>query len=113
MLSLDLQMHLHMTKAELTWPMISFSIANASFMVPFGRFSDVYGAYLVYVGGLLWMMFFSLALGFSSNGLCLIILRGFQGLSISALLLSGVKLLCTLYKPGRRRNPVWALFGAF
>ncbi len=102
---------LQMSTSEATWPLIAFSLSLSTFLLPFGRLSDIYGGARVYFGGLIWLCVLSLAAGFSENAFTLIILRALQGLGPAALLPSGVKLICSFYTPGPRINVVFAVYG--
>lgn len=57
------------------------------------------------------MAIWSLAGGFSRNYTMLVIFRALQGVGTAALLPSGISLLGSIYRPGRRKNFVFSLFG--
>ena len=102
---------LQISTSVATWPLIAFTLGLSTFLLPFGRLSDIYGGARVYFGGLIWLCAFSIAAGFSENAVTLIVLRALQGLGPASLLPSGVKLICSLYRPGPRLNMVFAIYG--
>ncbi|KAM6514093.1 hypothetical protein FALCPG4_015257 [Fusarium falciforme] len=108
-----LAIELDIPEASRTWPSSVFSLVTGSFLLPLGRVSDMYGAHVVFASGLGWFCLWSLVAGFSQNYMTLIICRAFQGLGSAAFLPSGVSLLGKIYRPGPRKNLVFALYGAF
>lgn len=98
--------------AATVWPASALSLAVASTLMVFGRLSDMFGGYLVYVCGFLWTTIWSLICGFSQNMFMLIFCRALQGIGLAAFLPSGVMLLATVYRPGPRKNLVFSLYGA-
>jgi MFS family permease len=94
------------------WPTVAYSLVLSSFLLTFGRTSDMHGGYLTYRAGLIWLFIWTLISGFSQNGLMLNICRAFQGLGTAALLPSGKMLLGSVYRPGPRKNLVFSIYGA-
>ncbi|KHJ31090.1 putative mfs multidrug transporter [Erysiphe necator] len=95
-----------------TWPASVFSLAVASFLLIFGRISDIYGGYPVYVAGCLWLAIWSLIGGFSSSDVMLNCCRALQGLGPAAFLPSSVMILGSIYRPGPRKNIIFSIYGA-
>ncbi|KAF2746186.1 MFS general substrate transporter [Sporormia fimetaria CBS 119925] len=95
-----------------TWPASVYSLVTGAFLLPFGRLADMYGGYLVFNIGLIWLLVWSIIAGFSQNYLMLIFCRALQGLGPAAFLPSGIMLLGSLYRPGPRKNLVFSLYGA-
>lgn len=93
------------------WPAAAFALITAAFLLPFGRLSDKYGAYPIFVFGLVWFCVWSVVVGFSTNELMLDFCRALQGLGPSAFLPSGVALMGNMYRPGPRKNLVFSLYG--
>lgn len=93
------------------WPAAAFALVTAAFLLPFGRLSDKYGAYPIFVFGLVWFCVWSVVVGFSTNELMLDFCRALQGLGPSAFLPSGVALMGNMYRPGPRKNLVFSLYG--
>ncbi|RKF83301.1 putative MFS-type transporter [Golovinomyces cichoracearum] len=94
------------------WPASAFSLTVASFLLIFGRVSDIYGGYPVYVAGCLWLAIWSLIGGFSNHEIMLNICRALQGLGPAAFLPSSVMVLGSIYRPGPRKNMVFSIYGA-
>jgi MFS family permease len=80
------------SKAE-TWPASVFSLVTGAFLLPIGRFADMYGGKLVFIAGLVWILIWSIISGFSQNYVMLIFCRALQGLGPAAFLPSGIMLL--------------------
>ncbi len=93
------------------WPAAAFALVTAAFLLPFGRLSDKYGAYPIFIFGLTWFCVWSVIVGFSINELMLDFCRALQGLGPSAFLPSGVALMGNMYRPGPRKNLVFSLYG--
>ncbi|RKF64435.1 Drug resistance protein [Erysiphe neolycopersici] len=95
-----------------TWPASVFSLAVASFLLVFGRVSDIFGGYPVYVAGCAWLTVWSLIGGFSGNDIMLNLCRALQGLGPAAFLPSSVMILGSIYRPGPRKNIIFSVYGA-
>jgi MFS family permease len=80
------------SKAE-TWPASVFSLVTGAFLLPFGRLADMYGGYIVFVSGLVWLLIWTIIAGFSQNYIMLIFCRALQGFGPAAFLPSGIMLL--------------------
>lgn len=83
-----------------------------AFLFPLGRVTDMYGGYLVFNGGLLWFTVWTVAAGFAGNFTVLVLCRAMEGLGTAAFLPAGISLLGRNYRPGPRKNLVFALYGA-
>lgn len=94
-----------------TWPSTVFSLVTGALLLPFGRLSDLLGGYPVFVGGLVWMVVWSIAGGFSRTLPILLATRALQGIGAAAYLPAGITLLATTYRPGPRKNVVFSLYG--
>jgi MFS family permease len=73
----------------------------------------MHGGYAVFTIGLSWMCLWCLVAGFSKNYIMLIVCRAMQGLGSAAYLPAGIMLLGKTYRPGPRKNLVFAFYGAF
>lgn len=93
------------------WPAGAFALVTAAFLLPFGRLSDKYGAYPIFILGLTWFCVWSVIAGFSINELMLDFCRAIQGFGPSAFLPSGVSLMGNMYRPGPRKNLIFSLYG--
>lgn len=96
-----------------TWPASVFALVTGSFLLPFGRLADIYGAYIVFMSGLVWFSIWCLISGFSQNYIMLIVARALAGLGPAAFLPTGIALIAKTYRPGPRKNLVFSLYCAF
>lgn len=102
---------LDIPQAASVWPATAFSLVIASTLLVFGRLGDMWGGYPVFMWGLAWLLVWSIIAGFSVNPLMLDICRALQGLGAAAFLPTGVMLMGSLYRPGPRKNLVFAVYG--
>ncbi|KAK8909296.1 hypothetical protein QC760_002013 [Botrytis cinerea] len=98
--------------ASATWPASAFSLTLACFLLVFGRLSDMYGSFPAYVAGFIWLALWSLIGGFSTDLIMLNFCRALQGLGPAMYLPSSVALIGIIYRPGPRKNLVFAIYGA-
>ncbi|KAJ5088837.1 hypothetical protein N7456_012453 [Penicillium angulare] len=103
---------LHIPTASTIWPTTALSLVICATLLIFGRLTDMYGGYFVYNAGAIWLCISSIIAGFSQTWLMLIFFRACQGLALGALLPSGMMILGSTYRPGPRKNLVFALYGA-
>ncbi|KAL4805355.1 major facilitator superfamily domain-containing protein [Aspergillus unguis] len=94
------------------WPSTSLSLAVTSTLLIFGRLTDMFGGYAIYIAGVGWLTISSILCGISQSWLMLVIFRALQGLGLAAFLPSGVMILGKTYRPGPRKNFVFSLYGA-
>jgi MFS family permease len=104
----DLDIPSHAT----VWPASIFSLVTASTLLVFGRLTDKYGGFRIYVIGFGWLTICSVVAGFSSNLVMLTISRACMGFGTGAFLPSGTMLLGNIYRPGPRKNIVFSIYGA-
>ena len=102
---------LDIPRASSVWPATAFSLVIASTLLVFGRLGDMWGGYPVYLAGIAWLILWSIIAGFSVNPIMLDICRALQGLGAAAYLPTGVMLIGTVYRPGPRKNLVFAMYG--
>ncbi|KAJ9416475.1 major facilitator superfamily domain-containing protein [Fusarium oxysporum] len=102
---------LDIPQAASVWPATAFSLVIASTLLVFGRLGDMWGGYPVFMWGLAWLLVWSIIAGFSMNPLMLDLCRALQGLGAAAFLPTGVMLMGSLYRPGPRKNLVFAVYG--
>lgn len=106
--------------SSLAWYSASFALTAGTFILPAGRFGDVYGHRLLFAIGWLQFGLFSVLAGFSShinsaggNGeIFLVVCRALQGIGPALVVPNGLALLGTTYPPGKKKNMLFALFGA-
>ncbi|KAF5001495.1 hypothetical protein FDECE_10933 [Fusarium decemcellulare] len=108
-----LAIELDIPEASRTWPSSVFSLVAGALLLPLGRLSDMHGAYMTFTTGLAWFCLWCLVAGFSQNYITLIVCRALQGIGAAAFMPAGVTLLGKTYRPGPRKNLVFALYGAF
>ncbi|KAF4458669.1 multidrug resistance [Fusarium albosuccineum] len=102
---------LDIPQAASVWPAAAFSLVVASALLVFGRLGDMWGGYPVFIWGLGWLLVWSIIAGLSINPLMLDCCRALQGLGAAASLPTGVMLMGSLYRPGPRKNLVFAVYG--
>ena len=102
---------LDIPQAASVWPATAFSLVIAGTLLVFGRLGDMYGGYPIFLGGLAWRLVWSIIAGFSINPIMLNICRALQGFGPAASLPTGVMLIGSLYRPGPRKNLVFAIYG--
>jgi len=102
---------LDIPQATSVWPATAFSLVIASTLLVFGRLGDMWGGYPIFLCGLAWLLVWCVIAGFSVNPLMLDICRALQGLGAAAFLPTGVMLMGSLYRPGPRKNLVFAIYG--
>jgi MFS family permease len=92
---------------------------TGTFILPAGRFGDVYGHKKLFVIGWLCFSLFSLLAGFSvyvapgtQGSKFFNVMRALQGIGPAILLPNAIAILGRTYKPGKRKNMVFSLFGA-
>ncbi|KAI1856890.1 uncharacterized protein JN550_013597 [Neoarthrinium moseri] len=102
---------LDIPQASSVWPATAFSLVIAGTLLIFGRLGDIWGGYPVFLWGLSWLLIWSIIAGFSINPLMLDLCRALQGLGAAAFLPTGVMLMGSIYRPGQRKNLVFAIYG--
>lgn len=95
-----------------TWPSSVLSLVAGALLLPVGRLTDMYGAYIVFNVGFVWFALWSLAAGFTTSSTALIVCRAMEGVGASCILPCGITLMGTVYRPGPRKNLVFAIYGA-
>lgn len=102
---------LDIPQASSVWPATAFSLVIAATLLIWGRLGDMWGGYPIFLWGLAWLLVWSIIAGFSINPLMLVFCRALQGLGAAAFLPTGVMLMGSLYRPGPRKNLVFAIYG--
>ncbi|OKP07155.1 Drug resistance protein [Penicillium subrubescens] len=98
--------------ASTIWTTTALSLTVTSTLLIFGRLIDMYGGYIVYNAGAIWLTISSILCGVSQTWLTLVACRALQGLALGALLPSGLMILGSRYRPGPRKNLVFSIYGA-
>ncbi|TQV93803.1 hypothetical protein V2A60_004034 [Cordyceps javanica] len=103
---------LGMADAERTWPASAVNLTTAALLLVFARLADMHGGRKVFLAGHAWMCAWCVIAGFSKNGTMLIVCRAMQGVGAAAFVPAGLALLGQTYRPGPRKNLVFAVWGA-
>ncbi|KAI0836866.1 MFS general substrate transporter [Hypoxylon sp. FL0890] len=103
---------LKIPESQRTWPAGVINLTTAVLLLPFSRLCAIYGGRVVFLGGHMWMLIWSIVCGFSKNPSMLIASRAMQGVGAAAFLPAGLALLGQTYRPGPRKNLVFSIYGA-
>lgn len=100
---------------QLSWLPAAFSLTVGTFILPAGRWGDLFGHRLLFIIGYIWFAVWTLVAGFSvwSHSLILFAFcRAMQGIGPAMLIPNALAILGRTYPPGKRKNMVFSLFGA-
>lgn len=86
----------------LSWVTLSFSLAAAVFLVPFGKLADIYGRKRIFALGTLLFTFSTLLVGLAQSVTMLLAFRVTQGIGSAMIFGTGVAILTSVYPPGER-----------
>jgi EmrB/QacA subfamily drug resistance transporter len=86
----------------LSWVATAFSLAVATFLVPFGRVADIAGRKKIFTWGVIVYTLSSILLGISTSGTMLISVRVLQGIGGAMTFGTAVAILTSVYPPGER-----------
>lgn len=86
----------------LSWVATSYLLAAAVFLVPFGRFADIFGRKLIFRIGILIDAMASILCTTAGSGAWLIAFRALQGLGGAMIFGTGVAILTSVYPPKER-----------
>jgi EmrB/QacA subfamily drug resistance transporter len=93
----------------LGWIPTAFVLANAAFVLPFGRLADIFGRRKIFTYGVLIYTFASFLAAFSISGEMLVFFSFLQGLGCSMLFATMVALLSSVF-PMERRGEALGLY---
>ncbi|MFN2166655.1 MAG: MFS transporter, partial [Anaerolineae bacterium] len=93
----------------LGWIPLTYMLASAAFLVPFGKIADMYGRRLVYLAGLVLFLVSAFALAFVPSYIPLVILRITQGIGASMMFASSMAMVTLAYPPGQRGRAMGVL----
>ncbi|KAJ5121360.1 uncharacterized protein N7515_009321 [Penicillium bovifimosum] len=98
----------------LSWFMAGYSLTVGTFILVFGRCGDLFGYRRMFIIGFIWLALWSLVAGLSvySSYVLFIFARVLQGIGAAMLLPNALALLGATYQPGKRKNMIFAVFGA-
>ncbi|KAL2417975.1 Low affinity ammonium transporter [Exophiala dermatitidis] len=100
---------------QLSWLPAAYSLTVGTFILPAGRWGDLYGHRKLFVFGYLWFAVWSAVAGFAAFSHSLVFFafcRAMQGIGPALLLPNGIAVLSRTYPPGPRKNMVLSVFGA-
>ncbi|MCP8323899.1 MAG: MFS transporter [Candidatus Methylarchaceae archaeon HK02M2] len=86
----------------LSWVATSYLLAAATFLVPFGRISDIYGRKKIFTYGILIYTISSLFSAISTSGILLISFRVLEGIGSALIFGTGVAILTSVFPVGER-----------
>ena len=86
----------------LSWIPTVFVLANAAFILPFGRLGDIVGRKKIFTYGVLIYTLASLFASLSTSGIFLIIFSFMQGFGCAMIFATGVALLSSVYPSDQR-----------
>ncbi|PIA89636.1 Drug resistance protein [Cercospora beticola] len=92
------------------WPASLLSLILSATLLIFARISDMYGGYLPFMFGVIWLGIWSLLAGFAKATVLLDISRAMQGLAIAAYIPSTFAMVGSIYPEGPRKNLVLGLY---
>ncbi|KAK7894816.1 hypothetical protein LTR67_005555 [Exophiala xenobiotica] len=100
---------------QLSWLPAGYSLTVGTFILPAGRWGDLYGHKKLFIIGYFWFALWSLVAGFSAFSHSLIFFafcRAMQGIGPAIMLPNGIAVLSRTYPPGPKKDMVLSLFGA-
>lgn len=99
---------------QLSWLPAGYSLTVGTFILPAGRWGDLFGHRLLFLLGWMWFGIWTLVAGFAAytDLIFFAFCRGMQGIGPALLIPNGLAILGRTYPPGRRKNMVFSLFGA-
>ncbi|MCJ1415847.1 hypothetical protein MMC32_002181 [Xylographa parallela] len=100
---------------ELSWFAAGYSLTVGTFILVAGRLGDIFGYKNLFLLGWAWLSLWSLIAGFSvyaHSEIFFDFCRAMQGVGPAVLLPNALALLGHTYPPGRRKDMIFALFGA-
>ena len=87
---------------SLSWVATAYLLSAATFLIPFGRLSDIHGRKKIFLMGVSVYSLFSLLIPFSVSGFVLIVLRAMQGIGAAMIFSTGMAILISVTPPTRR-----------
>jgi EmrB/QacA subfamily drug resistance transporter len=93
----------------LSWIPTVFVLANAAFILPFGRLGDIVGRKRIFTYGIIVYTIASFLAGISNSGSSLIIFSFMQGFGCSMIFATGVALLSSVY-PSHQRGEALGIY---
>ncbi|KAI0156738.1 MFS general substrate transporter [Hypoxylon sp. FL1284] len=99
---------------EMSWFIAGYSLTVGTFILFSGRLGDLYGHKTLFLIGMGWFSVWSMICGLAiySNHVLFVFARVLQGIGPAIVLPNGLAILGVTYAPGRRKEMVFAVFGA-
>jgi len=91
-----------MNTVLLNWVILSFILALAVFISPFGKLADIYGRKKLLMFGMASCTIASILCGISSNAMMLIVFRVIQGVSAAPISIAVISILTSVFPQGER-----------
>jgi MFS family permease len=95
-----------MDAVTLAWVATAYLLALAIFLVPFGRFADIYGQKRVFTAGALLFALASFCISLSFSSASVIAFRAFQGFAAAMITGTGVAILTLAYPAGEKGKAI-------
>lgn len=99
--------------AYYVWPFTIYMLSSTIAIILFGKLSDLYGRKNILIGGIILFVVSSIACGFSSSMLQLIIFRGIQGIGGGILISIPFIVVAELFPPRQRGKYTGILASVF
>ncbi|KZO95313.1 MFS general substrate transporter [Calocera viscosa TUFC12733] len=103
---------LSIPSSSLQWIVTSYALTSGCLLLLFGRLADLYGRKLVFICGSVWLVGWTMACGFSRNGIELFVFRAMAGMGPSATVPAAIGILAKTFKHGFPRTVAFATLQA-
>ncbi|MEE4354013.1 MAG: MFS transporter [Desulfatiglans sp.] len=98
----SIEKELHVDAVLLSWIATSYLLAVSVFLVPFGRFADIYGRKKIFASGVIVFTLASILCAVSTSTYGLLVFRVFQGIGNAMVFATGMAILVSVYPPQER-----------
>lgn len=93
------------------WLIAAYAISFAAFLLPAGKFGDLYGYRIIYLVGIVLFLAASIVIGISPNQYVLFVFRAIQGLGAACTIPNAIALVANSYEDERERRIALSVFG--
>ncbi|KAH8553242.1 major facilitator superfamily domain-containing protein [Umbelopsis sp. PMI_123] len=93
------------------WLIASYAVSFAAFLLPAGKFGDLYGYRIIYLAGIIIFLVASVVNGISPNKYVLFVFRAIQGLGAACTIPNAIALVANSYEDERPRRIALSVFG--
>jgi EmrB/QacA subfamily drug resistance transporter len=90
----------------LNWIATSFVLTTAVFVIPCGKFADIYGRKKILLYGVIIYLISTILCGLSNSGLMLVLLRGLQGIGGAMMSATVLAITTSAFPPGERGRAI-------